>query len=699
MIWQSLLFKFEATIVDDDNDIICVVPERNDQQIIRNDAKRTRSRESELFNCFFKMLEQMLTFYCNVKKINYKQGLNEIFGPLLLLKYKMKNLKLINIFNIGEAFIDKFLPNYYYEEKIYSLKSSISLFVLLFKYHEPSVFNYIDSMDIPHELYAANWLLTLRSSKLNLDILYSLWDHLIKINDPLFIHFILVALIKYNRELLIHCDSNLLLKIMVALSINSKEELEKIIQIALELRNLTPYSFRLLSNDIGFLKINNKNIKESFDEYKPESIPTMPIFPVEILYENYSQNIQCFDKDCKNNINNAKMKEDLCNKFQYFNKTIHICEKCDMKLEKHLNYIIIDLRLFTPSFFKEEDDFFKMGFISGMMTIDKEELKSDSIDKILSSRLLPTRGNNHIILMTSKTDYFYDFEQKYYSNQRSEIMQKKILFGVIEAQKEEKMINLEDAEKNLDLVEMYKLKEYDNLKRIMTAMKNNNFPYVSYLEGGFEALHRESLKYKIELVDHDKTKCLLCKNIKKNESNKHLKKLKSEEIKLNISETLWKNRKIITEKDLSSFFTNEKNVLLICNLLKHKRKSYHKGDIEIFIVFFFDKKIIEFYKNDSKNEKSIKSNQDVRNYYNLGIKENKKDNFFLRLFEEIQFTDIENATYKKKSKTIINLKAKYYEHNKKKNFEMEFEFYSFEDSDTFMNSITKIKTKPFNLFS
>ena len=101
MIWQSLLFKFEATIVDDDNDIICVVPERNDQQIIRNDAKRTRSRESELFNCFFKMLEQMLTFYCNVKKINYKQGLNEIFGPLLLLKYKMKNLKLINIFNIG----------------------------------------------------------------------------------------------------------------------------------------------------------------------------------------------------------------------------------------------------------------------------------------------------------------------------------------------------------------------------------------------------------------------------------------------------------------------------------------------------------------------------------------------------------------------------------------------------------------------
>jgi hypothetical protein len=254
----------------------------------------------------------------------------------------------------------------------------------------------------------------------------------------------------------------------------------------------------------------------------------------------------------------------------------------------------------------------------------------------------------------------------------------------------------------LDLNEVYKLKEYDNLRKIMIEMKNNNFPYVSYLEGGFEGLHRESLKYKIELVDHDKNKCKLCKKIQRKETfeEKQFKKLKSEEKTINLSETLWKNGKVITEKELNCFFSNENNVVLICNLIKYKEKYYHKGDIEIFIAIFFDKKIIEFYKNDSKIEKTI-DNKDDKNYYNLGIK-GKKNNFFLRLFEEIQFANVQKAIYKKNYKNIIILKAKNNgnPNNKSNNiFEMEFEFYSFEDSKTFLDSIIKLKTKNFNLFS
>ena len=96
---------------------------------------------------------------------------------MILIKYKIKNLKLVNIFNFGEAFIDRFLPNYFYESDLYSLRSSISLFINLLKYHVPSVYNYLDSLEIPNELYETNWLLTLRSQKLNLDILYNLWDN------------------------------------------------------------------------------------------------------------------------------------------------------------------------------------------------------------------------------------------------------------------------------------------------------------------------------------------------------------------------------------------------------------------------------------------------------------------------------------------------------------------------------------------
>ena len=708
MFWQSVVYNDEATLIDSDSDILSTVPERNDQQIIINDSNRTRFKESSLIPGFKKILEEVLTFYCNTKKIKYKQGINEIFGPLILIKYKIKNLKLVNIFNFGEAFIDRFLPNYFYENDLYSLRSSISLFINLLKYHEPSVYNYLDSLEIPHELYATNWLLTLRAQKLNLDILYNLWDNIIRINDPLFIHFIFVALIIYKRELLINCDSNLLLKLMVGLTITSMAELNKIIKIALDLRSKTPFSFRLLSNEIGFLKTNNKNIRENFEKYKPESIPSLPIFPIEILYSNYSNNIICPDPQCLNNLKNKKIKSDLNSSYNINN---HICEKCNMKIDKNINYVILDLRLFPPSYFKDDEDHFKMGIVSGMMTIDKEELKSDNIDSLITSKLISIRGKNHIILMTSSTDNFFDFEQNYYSDIRSELMKKKILFGVIEAEKSEKQLNLIDAEKNLDLKEIYKLKEYDNLRRIMIEMKKKNFPYVSYLEGGFEALHSQSLNYNIELVDHNSKICNLCKNIKKEtEIEKRYRKLNSKDKIINISNTLWKNKKVITEKELNSLFFNEKNIVIVCSLKKYKNKYFHKKEIEVFVAILYDKNIIEIYKHELREEIQNKLslyNLENKKYYDLGMKDKeKKGNFVLRLFVDIKFDEIENIIYDKKSinSAYLQIKIREKEKNQKKldnnTFEIGFDFYSIQDSKTFINSIKRIKkNENSNIFS
>jgi hypothetical protein len=96
-----------------------------------------------------------------------------------------------------------------------------------------------------------------------------------------------------------------------------------------------------------------------------------------------------------------------------------------MKIDKNINYVILDLRLFPPSYLKDDEDHFKMDIVSGMMTIDKEELKSDNIDSLITSKLLSIRGKNHIILMTSSTDNFFDFEKNYYSDIRAELMKKK----------------------------------------------------------------------------------------------------------------------------------------------------------------------------------------------------------------------------------------------------------------------------------
>ena len=186
--------------------------------------------------------------------------------------------------------------------------------------------------------------------------------------------------------------------------------------------------------------------------------------------------------------------------------------KCTFKIEKKFNYIIVDLRLYEPSKFKNRDEFYKMGVISKSLEINKEDLLSGDIDKLISNRLLSIRGDHHIILMTSRTDYFKQLEEKFYSDKTTEEEKVKKILGLMNEGKTEKVLNIKDFENDLDYDELYKLKEYDNFRKLLIAMKEKNFPYVSYLEGGFEALHQECLNYKIELVEHDSEACKLCLN-------------------------------------------------------------------------------------------------------------------------------------------------------------------------------------------
>ena len=233
MRWEIKLynnFNYYQTITE--QKILNVKKDNPYQPVIVNDAKRTRVRESFLMPDYKEVLEKMLTFYCISKGIYYKQGLNEIYGPLLLMQYKLKNLKLSKIYLFGEVFIDKFLPNYYYESDFCALKSSLRLFFILLKYHEPSVYNILDKNEMLPEMCATNWIITLMSGKIRLDILFLFWDYLIEIDDTLFIHFFFVSLLIHKREIIINCDKSLLPQLISNLTILEIEELKEIIEIA-----------------------------------------------------------------------------------------------------------------------------------------------------------------------------------------------------------------------------------------------------------------------------------------------------------------------------------------------------------------------------------------------------------------------------------------------------------------------------------
>ena len=217
----------------------------------------------------------------------------------MLLKYKIPKLKLSKIFDLGEVFIDRFSPNYFYEKEFYSLKSALGLFVILLRYHEPSVFNRLDQYQIVPEMYATNWMMTFLTGKIHLDLVYDYWLEIIKTEDPLIMHFFLVSLIKLKRELIINCDTNLLASLMSSLTIKNKEEIKLIFDMAIKLRQQTPYSFRILSNKLGFLKPKNSKVKEFYEKYHPQTIPAMPIFPLELLSLTHKSGIECVDPECK----------------------------------------------------------------------------------------------------------------------------------------------------------------------------------------------------------------------------------------------------------------------------------------------------------------------------------------------------------------------------------------------------------------
>ena len=690
--WETSLYKIspntkKITNVKEEY-ILSDLNEIKEQTVIKNDCKRTRVRESILYPNFVITLERILVYYCKIFGVTYKQGLNEIFGPLVLMKYKLKDYSLLSIINLGARLIDVFLPNYFYEKEIYSLKSALGLFLILLKYHEPTVYNKLDKLEIRPEIYATNWLVNYISGKVNLNFFYELWDQMLNIKDPLFIQFMLVAIIKNNREMIINCEENFVAPVMTSLTIKSKDELMAVIKTARELREQTPYSFRILANKIGFLRKNYNKVKEKYEEYQPQMLPAMPIFPSEVLFITYKNEIDCIDSRCINFIKNLeKVSPDLQlrvrgSKKRYESKTVrekkrvydldslalldrnHLCEKCDMKIQKNMKYILLDLRILQ---YDEDDDSAKTGFLPMMINVSQKELKSEGFSNIMINRFITERGNYHFILLTSTTDTFSNFENNYYLDNISEEDKRKMLFGIIKQQKIDKELDINVAKTHLPIKQVYKLKEYDNMRKTLNSMIKHNFPYIGYVYGGFKEVHKQSKKFKVELLFHNKETCLLC-----NERNKSTKSLdfgkieeEKEEDKNELYQSLWEHKKKIKYKNLDIFFKNPNNQMHLCVLKEYKNNNIENEQVQILINELFDKFEIEIYKFDKQkqyidfeNTIQIMDKKKKQEYYDLGKDDNDEDtnmDLELTLLEKVSVIDIISIKSNEITKNIVNV--------------------------------------------
>ena len=670
MKWETKLFSdfnYYRTITEE----MILNNENNTKQysVIINDAKRTRVRESKLIPNFKEILEKILTFFCNTKNIQYKQGLNEIFGPLILIQHKIRQFKLPKIYLFGEVFIDKFLPNYYYEVDFLALKGSLKLFVILLKYHEPSVYNILDKNEILPEMYATNWIITLMSGKLRLDILFELWNYLLEYDDQLMMHFILVAFIKLKRELIINSHKTFLPSLMANLTILEKDELKEIIELADDLRKKTPYSFRILANKLGILITKCKNLKERNMEYNPDMIQAIPIFPQEIFYMSHKNKIVCPNPDCVNSkefskvfLKNGKTKYKL--DFDFLDKKSNdelaekkeqdnykfLCEKCDMKIEKELNYILVDLRMIE----NKEEKMDRDDFWTKVIEVNQEELKSEEINEILAEKYIDQRGKFHFIFLTSTTDDFSKFESDFYKENVSEQDNLKMIYGLIEQKKIDKELDLNAG--NLSKKEIYKLKEYDNLRKTLKSMQNKNYPFISYVYGGYYKLHEESVNLDLEISSHNIETCEIC-NENRNKNKRESKKKKEEDIekeKKNLYKLLWEHKKKIKYQNLEQYFKDSNITILFGSLNEYKGRNLLFEKIQILIAILFSEYKIEIYKFDIKKQ----HNSNKSNYYDLGLNFEQQKDIDLIILEELKIHDILGMNLDSKTKNIININIK-----------------------------------------
>ena len=576
-VWKDILCKNIPQDISFSNYQINANLSEENLNSIKKDVLRTRAKESLMYSDYKENLELLICFYCDYNKISYKQGLNEILGALLVLKYRF-NLSLELMFHLSQGLINKFVQNYYYEKKIFSLKSSLSLLTLLLKYHKPKIYNLLDKLMIDPIVYATNWLLTMFSSRLDLDLTYYLWNFLIGIDDQLFMHYFIVALLIYNEDKILKEDKLNIPIIITKLTINSVEEMGNILKIALRLREETPYSFRLLANKLEIFKYHSDNIEKCYEKYKPQFLVTMPIFPSEIFYICYNDIIKCPDDLCIKYLSK--------NKYKYESQK-HVCEHCKMNIDKKIEYILLDLRILEYGSFEDENE--KTGFLPKMIMVEQNELKSDDFVEKIKERFLNDKGHYHFIFMTSKTDYFNNFEDNYYIEKQ---------FGnYYEQIKVEKELN-EDLIRKMTIRKKFKLKEYDNLKKLLITLLNANYPYISFCYGGFAAIHELISKFDISLLNHD-TNCNLCQKkensffdyLKMNFYNKkeHEDELINQEFKMKVIEKIPLN--IIYQKIEEHKYEMFKGKLQLYNkenYIKDNECMIIFKEIEIFILRFIN---------------------------------------------------------------------------------------------------------------
>ncbi|TMW57068.1 hypothetical protein Poli38472_002993 [Pythium oligandrum] len=243
-IWKELLGVARNERLHLDESISRVEEDLENQKVISADACRTRGHDA-----FFKqpqtieLVTKLLTFYCKSRNIRYKQGMNEVLAPFLMLEQNPPMPDSV-VFQLFYALIDKFLPHVFIDREFKSLQCSFQLYRLLMRYHDPMLCNYLDQHAMTPELYVTPWFMTLFSRNLSRELVLQLWDFFILHEDPYLLHFVAYALVEVHRDAIFQSDVAMLPQVLSNITFETRERMDLVCQRALTLMETTPQSFK-----------------------------------------------------------------------------------------------------------------------------------------------------------------------------------------------------------------------------------------------------------------------------------------------------------------------------------------------------------------------------------------------------------------------------------------------------------------------
>lgn len=511
--------------------------------MIKYDCRRTRP---EYFSQKDKEnLEKILTFYCKETKMSYKQGLNEVAAPFLLL-----TTSLSNSYQLFCLFMKRNLQDFFDDEEFLSLQMFLKFLEFLLKYHEPDLYFFLKTNDLTPELFATPWFLTVFCSKIPIDLVYILWDLYLFDNDRINILFLALALLQNSKDEIMNSDLSNLPQYLTTLSFKTSKAIEEIYLRAKEIKAKTPKSFLLFILEKSQSHKKPRNIEEILNRL--DSLGSFAINPNEIMHNFYRDSLKC-PRNCvfcplKPRYLSYEIL-DLFKEFPHLENFFLVSQK----KKNNLNFLIIDFRNNRTS-----------GILNKSHLVPENQNPSELI---LSLKEL--KGKYHIILMGErKTEFMLKFIQdrfQYISRfedfeELHELHQKHKL-EMINHNKEncEFCNNLKSANKSNGFIELFKTlfnKKTIEKVQLMDTLSDNYEEYE-------EKMNENKINDKMNLI-YNKEKSV---EFSENKEEKIGDKLK--EISPNINE-----KNVLNINDDYKKFLNENNPIIDKNW--NKELSYKK---------------------------------------------------------------------------------------------------------------------------